>query len=84
MKEEGCGVDCATDTELVMSNKVGFDSTAISFTPNDTGAEEFVYARDSNAIISLAAYEESLFFEEYAGPVSASHLMLPTTACCVI
>ena len=22
LKEEGCGVDCATDTELVMSNKV--------------------------------------------------------------
>ena len=36
LKEEGCGVDCATDTELVMSKKIGFDSSAISFTSNDT------------------------------------------------
>ena len=28
LKEEGCGVDCATDTELVMSKKIGFDSSA--------------------------------------------------------
>ena len=47
LKEEGCGVDCATDTELVMSKKIGFDSSAISFTSNDTRAEEFVYARDT-------------------------------------
>jgi len=42
LKEEGCGVDCATDTELVMSKKIGFDSSAISFTSNDTRAEERV------------------------------------------
>ena len=55
LKEEGCGVDCATDTELVMSKKIGFDSSAISFTSNDTRAEEFVYARDINATINLDA-----------------------------
>ena len=59
LKEEGCGVDCATDTELVMSKKIGFDSSAISFTSNDTRAEEFVYARDINATINLDAYEIS-------------------------
>ena len=67
LKEEGCGVDCATDTELVMSNKIGFDSTAISFTSNDTRAEEFVYARDINATINLDAYEDIFFLEEAAG-----------------
>ena len=67
LKEEGCGVDCATDTELVMSKKIGFDSSAISFTSNDTRAEEFVYARDINATINLDAYEDIFFLEEAAG-----------------
>ena len=67
LKEEGCGVDCATDTELVMSKKIGFDSSAISFTSNDTRAEEFVYARDINATINLDAYEDIFFLQEAAG-----------------
>ncbi len=44
-----------------MSKKIGFDSTAISFTSNDTRAEEFVYARDINATINLDAYEDIFF-----------------------
>ena len=67
LKEEGCGVDCATDTELVMSKKIGFDNTAISFTSNDTRAEEFVYARNIDATINLDAYEDIFFLEEVAG-----------------
>ncbi len=34
---------------------------------NDTRAEEFVYARDINAIINLDAYEDIFFLEESAG-----------------
>mgnify|MGYP000087417774 CR=1 FL=1 len=69
-------VDCATDTELVMSKKIGFDSSAISFTSNDTRAEEFVYARDINATINLDAYEDIFFLEEAAG--------LPETFLCAL
>ncbi|MGT2906769.1 diaminopimelate decarboxylase [Streptococcus dentiloxodontae] len=67
LKEEGCGVDCATDTELLMSKKVGFDSSAISFTSNDTMAKEFVYAREIGATINLDAYEHIAFLDEAAG-----------------
>ena len=67
LKEEGCGVDCATDVELLMSHKIGFDSSAISFTSNDTRASEFAYAREIGATINLDAYEDIAFLEEAAG-----------------
>ncbi|MFS1663046.1 diaminopimelate decarboxylase [Streptococcus sp. zg-JUN1979] len=67
LKEEGCGVDCATDVELLMSHKVGFSSDEISFTSNNTRPEEFVYAREIGATINLDAYEDIAFLEEAAG-----------------
>ncbi|MFC3928750.1 diaminopimelate decarboxylase [Streptococcus caprae] len=67
LQEEGCGVDCATDTELVLSKKVGFDGQHISFTSNNTRPEEFVYAREIGATINLDAYEDIAFLEEAAG-----------------
>lgn len=65
LKEEGCGVDCATDTEVMMSDKLGFKD--IMFTSNDTQASEFVYARKVGAIINLDAYEHIDFLEKVAG-----------------
>ncbi|VEI59632.1 diaminopimelate decarboxylase [Streptococcus mutans] len=67
LQEEGCGVDCATDVELLLSHKVGFDSSSISFTSNDTRPSEFVYAREIGATINLDAYEHIAFLEEVAG-----------------
>ncbi|MGT2637871.1 diaminopimelate decarboxylase [Streptococcus ratti] len=67
LQEEGCGVDCATDVELLLSHKVGFDSSSISFTSNDTRPSEFVYAREIGATINLDAYEHIAFLEEAAG-----------------
>ncbi|KXT78191.1 diaminopimelate decarboxylase [Streptococcus sp. DD13] len=67
LKEEGCGVDCATDVELMMSRTVGFREHEISFTSNDTGASEFVYAREIGAMINLDAYEDIAFLEANAG-----------------
>ncbi|MBM7642364.1 diaminopimelate decarboxylase [Streptococcus loxodontisalivarius] len=67
LQEENCGVDCATDTELIMSKKVGFEASAISFTSNDTKAQEFVYAREIGATINLDAYEHITFLEQVAG-----------------
>ena len=40
---------------------------AISFTSNDTRAEEFVYARDINAIINLDAYEDIFSWKSLQG-----------------
>ncbi|MGO5473162.1 diaminopimelate decarboxylase [Streptococcus hyointestinalis] len=67
LKEEGCGVDCATDVELMMSHKVGFSASEISFTSNDTRPEEFVYAREIGATINLDAYEDIAFLEKTCG-----------------
>lgn len=53
LKEEGMGVDCSSQTELVLSEKVGFRSGGIMFTSNDTPDEEFVTAVRQGAVINL-------------------------------
>lgn len=40
LKEEGCGVDCSSLTELMMSDRCGFTGGQIMFSSNDTPAEE--------------------------------------------
>ncbi|HEM4858263.1 TPA: diaminopimelate decarboxylase [Streptococcus suis] len=71
LQEEGCGVDCATDVEVLMSEKLGFKD--IMFTSNDTQAQEFVYARKVEATINLDAYEHIEFLKNVAG--------IPETVC---
>ena len=58
LKEEGCGVDCASYVELLMSQKLGFAGQDIMFSSNNTPAEEFQFARDLGATINLDAYED--------------------------
>ena len=41
LKEEGCGTDCSSLTELMMSDRLGFTGDEIMFSSNDTPAEEF-------------------------------------------
>lgn len=53
MKEEGCGVDCSSYTELLMSRACGFAGDDIMFSSNDTPAEDFVLAHDCGAIINF-------------------------------
>ena len=65
LQEENCGVDCATDVELLMGHKLGF--TDIMFSSNNTQAKEYRYAREVGAIINLDAYEHIAFLEESAG-----------------
>lgn len=65
LQEEGCGVDCATDTELVMAERLGFND--ILFTSNVTKASEYQLARRLNATINLDAYEHIAYLEEVAG-----------------
>ncbi|BCP61329.1 diaminopimelate decarboxylase [Streptococcus parasuis] len=71
LQEEGCGVDCATDVEVLMSEKLGFKD--IMFTSNDTQAQEFIYARKVGATINLDAYEHIEFLKNVAG--------IPETVC---
>lgn len=67
LKEEGCGVDCASYVELLMSQKLGFAGQDIMFSSNNTPAEEFQFARDLGATINLDAYEDVDFLKEATG-----------------
>ena len=67
LKEEGCGVDCSSYTELMMSDTVGFTGADIMFTSNVTPAEDFVLARKLDALITLDDITHIDFLEEVAG-----------------
>ena len=53
LKEYGCGTDCSSMTELMMSKACGFSGNDIMFSSNDTPLEEFAYAAKLGAIINL-------------------------------
>lgn len=74
LKEEGCGVDCSSLTELMMSDVCGFSGTDIMFSSNVTPAEDFVFAKKIGAIINLDDFTHIDFLEKVAG--------IPQTICC--
>ena len=53
LHEEGCGTDCSSMAELVMSKRCGFGEGEIMFSSNDTPLEEFTYANEIGGIINL-------------------------------
>ena len=53
LKEEGCGVDCASRTELMLAEALGFEGHDILFSANNVPPEEFAYARRLGAYINL-------------------------------
>ncbi|TDX51829.1 diaminopimelate decarboxylase [Orenia marismortui] len=67
LQEEGCGVDCSSLTELMMSEKVGFSGEDIMFSSNVTPKEDFELASKLNAIINLDDITHIEFLEEVAG-----------------
>lgn len=74
LKEEGCGVDCSSLTELMISDRCGFKDDEIMFSSNDTPKEEFQYARKINAIINLDDITHIDFLKKNGG--------IPETICC--
>ncbi len=67
LQEEGCGVDCSSMTELMLSQACGFGGTDIMFSSNDTPAEEFQKARELGAYINLDDITHVDFLREEAG-----------------
>ena len=67
LKEEGCGTDCSSLTELMMSDRCGFDGSEIMFSSNDTPAEEFILAKQLGATINLDDITHIEFLKECAG-----------------
>ena len=67
LKEEGCGTDCSSKTELMMSERCGFSGDEIMFSSNDTPAEEFIMAKELGATINLDDITHIEFLKETAG-----------------
>lgn len=74
LKEEGCGVDCSSMTELMMSEALGFYGDEIMFSSNATPAEDFVKADELKGIINLDDFTHIDFLEKTVG--------IPETICC--
>jgi diaminopimelate decarboxylase len=53
LQEYGCGTDCSSATELMMSEACGFSGHDIMFSSNDTPPEEFKLCNDLGGIINL-------------------------------
>ena len=53
LNEYGCGCDCSSMTELMLSEAIGVTGEGIMFSSNDTPVEEFAYANKLGAIINL-------------------------------
>ena len=53
LNEYGCGCDCSSMTELMLSEAIGVTGEKIMFSSNDTPVEEFAYANKLGAIINL-------------------------------
>ncbi len=67
LKECGCGSDCSSYTELMLSDAVGITGSDIMFSSNDTPAEEYAYACSLGAIINLDDVTHIDFCEEACG-----------------
>ncbi len=69
LKEEGCGVDCSSLTELMMAQRCGFAGDEIMFSSNDTPAEEFALAAKLGATINLDDISHIEFLKKTIGSI---------------
>ncbi len=74
LKEEGCGMDCSSYTELMLAEAIGFSGKEIMFSSNMTPGEDFILANKLGAIINFDDFTHIAYFEKLA--------KLPETICC--
>ena len=74
LKEEGCGVDCSSLTELMMSDCCGFSESDIMFSSNVTPKADFLKARELGAYINLDDFTHIDYLDDLCG--------IPETICC--
>ncbi len=74
LREEGCGVDCSSETELMLAEAVGFSGRDIMFSANAMPDEEFTYARRLGAFVNLDDITHIDILEKCGG--------VPETVCC--
>lgn len=75
LREYGCGCDCSSMTELMLSKAMGIEGEDIMFSSNDTPAEEYAFAGELGAIINLDDITHIDFVEKILGK-------LPRTISC--
>ncbi len=73
MREEGCGLDCSSETELLLAQRTGFFGEKIMFSANSMPAGEFALARSLQAIINLDDVSDIDILEKNGG--------IPETVC---
>ncbi len=69
LRECGCGTDCSSATELMLSDAVGFAGREIMFSSNDTPVEEFAMAGKLGAIINLDDITHIPYVEKALGAI---------------
>ena len=67
LHEYGCGTDCSSMTELMLSKAMGITGEDVMFSSNDTPFEEYTYAKELGAIINLDDITHIDFCEEACG-----------------
>lgn len=75
LHEYGCGCDCSSLTELMLSNAIGIKGHDVMFSSNDTPVEDYEYAAKIGAIINLDDITHIDFLEKILGK-------LPETMSC--
>ena len=69
LHEEGCGTDCSSMAELVLSDKLGIRGNDIMFSSNDTPDEEFAFADKIGATINLDDITHIPFVKKACGKI---------------
>ncbi|MGN0375704.1 MAG: diaminopimelate decarboxylase [Butyrivibrio sp.] len=67
LREYGCGVDCSSMTELMLSKAIGCQGSDIMFSSNDTPPEEFVFAKEIGATINLDDFTHIEILDKLVG-----------------
>ena len=74
LMEEGCGADCSSLTELMLSERCGLSGSDIMFSSNETPEADMLKARELGAYINLDDYTHVEFLNKLCG--------IPETVCC--
>ena len=69
LRQESCGADCSSLTELMMADRCGFKGHEIMFSSNNTLAEEYQLADQLGAVINLDDLTHVEFLEQSIGRI---------------
>ncbi len=69
LHEYGCGCDCSSMTELMLSDALSICGEDIMFSSNDTPPQEFAFADEIGAIINLDDFTHIDFLEKTIGKI---------------